>query len=96
MSEIETAKRIEAILQDHANDPAVRRLHIRVSELGENQTDEWLQFRELQKACRESEALSEAFEAGFGKLQDLHIGDPKAGPLVQGFNTLIETSWEKA
>ena len=92
--EVETAAAIAAILADHGDDPAVRRLRIHIRELGDNQLDEWSQFRELQKACRQSEALSAAFEAVYGRIQDLRIGQPAAGPLVQGFNRLIEEEWE--
>lgn len=94
MSEIETARLIANILGDHADDAEVRRLRIRVHDLGENQTDEWAQFRQLQKACRASPALSAAFEAEFGKLEVMSIGNPEAGAVVQGFNRLIEEDWE--
>jgi len=94
MTENETARAIDRILSDHADDPAVKRLRVRIHELGDNQTDEWEQFRQLQKACRESEALSQAFESTLGKLQDLRVGQPEAGELVQGFNWLIESEWE--
>jgi len=70
----------------------MRGLKIRIAELGEVQKDEVLQFRQLQRVCRESADLASAFEAaGFGTivLMNPRSVDSQTGRVVQAFNRYV-------
>lgn len=77
--------------------PVIRKLRVRLRELGDNARDEVAQFRQLQRAVRESPELAKAFsDKGFG---DLTAVDPRnpgrlGGAVVQAFNRLVEDRWE--
>ena len=75
----------------------MKKLRVRVRDLGPDRGDEVQQFRQLQKACRELPALALALrDAGFGDVAavDARVPDPKTGALVQAFNRFIEARWE--
>ena len=97
-SEADLAALIGQILSRFEAAPIFKRLRVRVRELGDDQRDEVLQFKQLQRACRESPELLDAFKAaGFG---DLTKADPRApdaptGAVVQAFNRFVEARWEE-
>ena len=96
-SKTELATFLAALIERHAAAPPIKRLRMRVRDLGADRHDEVSQFRQLQKACRELPALGDALrEAGFGDvaLIDARVPDPKTGALVQAFNHFIEARWE--
>lgn len=86
-----------AVLHAREAAPSVRRLRIRLAELGEDAKDELIQFRHLIRACREDAELTAAFvEVGLGDLNRFagaNLLDPELGALVQAFNHLIEQRW---
>lgn len=91
-----TAAILFRVLRGLADDPAVQRLKVRISELGANVADEVEQFRQLQKACRESEYLAAALrDVGLGDVaaMDPRRVDPETGRLVQAFNRMVEDRW---
>lgn len=97
--EAQLAEAIRAILEPRAATPLVKRLRVRLRDLGKDQRDEVTQFRQLQKACREAPELAQAFAAaGFGDVTsvDPRVPDPKTGAFIQAFNRFVETFWEKA
>lgn len=99
-SNVETqfAEAIRAVIEPLAATPPIKRLRVRLRDLGKDQRDEVTQFRQLQKACREDPKLAQAFAAaGFGDVAaaDPRLPDPKVGALVQAFNRFVETHWEK-
>ncbi len=96
--EKERADQLLAVIEQFADEHVYRRLRIRVKEHGANQIDEVLQFRELQKACRENAELADAIEAaGFGRIVELDTRRVSAdtGAMVQVFNRLVEDHWER-
>jgi hypothetical protein len=97
-AEAQLATLLSALIERHAASPAIKRLRLRVRELGDNDRDEVQQFRQLQKACRELPELAQSLkEAGFGDVAalDPRLPDPKTGALVQAFNRFVEASWEE-
>jgi len=80
------------------DDPkVVARLKLRVRDLGPRIKDEVRQFRQLQKACRESAPLASALEArGFPEVTRMNPArpGPEGGTLIQAFNRMVETRWE--
>ena len=77
--------------------PVIRKLRVRLRELGDNARDEVAQFRQLQRAVRESPELAKAFvDKGFGDLTAVDPRNPGAlgGAVVQAFNRLVEERWE--
>ena len=77
--------------------PVIRKLRVRLRELGDNARDEVAQFRQLQRAVRESPELAKAFsDKGFGDLTavDPRNPGPLGGAVVQSFNRLVEDRWE--
>jgi hypothetical protein len=77
--------------------PVIRKLRVRLRELGDNARDEVAQFRQLQRAVRESPELAKAFsDKGFGDLTavDPRNPGPLGGAVVQAFNRLVEERWE--
>lgn len=97
-NEATLADQVAALLARFEPTPIFKRLRLRVRELGDDQRDELLQFKQLQRACRESPELLDAFKAaGFG---DLTKADPRApdaptGAVVQAFNRFVEARWEE-
>lgn len=78
--------------------PELRRLKLRLRELGPNARDEVAQFRLLQRAARESQDLSKSLgDKGFGDITavDPRNPGPLGGALVQAFNRLVEARWER-
>lgn len=95
-SERELAERIAAILARFEATPTLRRLRLRVRELGANQRDEVLQFQQFQKACRESPELTAALAGlGLGDLSKVNprVPDAATGAAIQAFNRFVETRW---
>lgn len=87
------ADRLRQALSRFAGTPVLRRLAVRVRELGENQLDEAMQLRPLQRACAEEPALAAALrEAGFGEVatMDTRHVTAETGALVQAWNRVIE------
>lgn len=77
--------------------PVIRKLRVRLRELGDNARDEVAQFRQLQRAVRESPELAKSFsDKGFGDLTavDPRNPGPLGGAVVQAFNRLVEERWE--
>jgi hypothetical protein len=86
------------IFEGRGDSPAVRRLKLRIRDLGDNAKDEVAQFRQLQKACREDPELAEALAAV--KITDLPTRDvvrpdETTGRYIQAFNHMLETRWEE-
>ncbi len=97
-AETQLAAAIQAVIDPFAATPLIKRLRVRLRDLGKDQRDEVTQFRQLQKACREEPKLAQAFAAaGFGDVTsvDPRIPDPKTGAFVQAFNRFVESNWEK-
>lgn len=87
---------IPEILRRFESTPPLRRLKVRVRELGANARDEVAQFKLLQRACKESPDLAAAFaNAGYGDVTalDLRHLDAATGAMVQAFNKFIEARW---
>ncbi len=88
---------LAAVLLGRQDTPAVKRLRIRVRELGDNARDEVAQFELLRKACREDRELAAAIIAA--GLPDLSVSGsvitPELGPVVQAFNDVIEEVWSR-
>ncbi|GMV42408.1 MAG: hypothetical protein AMXMBFR64_41240 [Myxococcales bacterium] len=85
--------RLREVLVAFDGTPVMRRLAMRIRELGDNQLDEVKQLRQLQKACREDASLAAALrDAGFGDVAGLDTVRvaPSTGVLVQALNHLIE------
>ena len=98
LTEAELAAVIEQTLARFEATPIFKRLRLRVRELGDDQRDEVLQFKQLQRACRESPELLQAFAAaGFGDLTkaDARAPDAKTGAVIQAFNRFVESRWEE-
>lgn len=79
-------------------EPVIRKLRVRLRELGPNARDEVAQFRHLQRAARESVELAKSLhDKGFGDVTavDPRNPGPLGGALVQAFNRLVETRWER-
>ncbi len=97
LTEHEIARQMYDILQRHKGQPHYKRLRMRLRDLGKNVNDERQQFRQLQKACRESEELAEELrDGGLGEIAMLNtlMPDAAVGQLVNGFNRLVERHWE--
>ncbi len=91
------AERMSGVFEAFEDEPVLGRLRVRLRELGRDQRDELLQFRLLQRACREEPRLGEALcEAGFDVLAEAGHGaiSPEGGSIVQVFNRMIEERWE--
>ena len=85
------------ILEGRGTTPAVRRLQLRLRDLGKNTKDEVLQFRQLQKACREDPELAE--ELASVKITDIATRDvispdEDTARFIQAFNEMLEEHWE--
>ena len=96
-AEAQLALFLSALLDRHAAAAPIKRLRLRIRELGDDRADEVQQFRQLQKACRELPELAEALRsAGFGDVAalDPRVPDPKTGALIQAFNRFVEARWE--
>ena len=96
-AETQLADFLRALITQYAATPPLKRLRVRVRELGKDDRDEVQQFRQLQKACRELPEFALALKsAGFGDVAtvDPRVPDPKTGALVQAFNRFIEAHWE--
>ena len=97
MSEDQVAAHLREIFTAFDGDPVLRRLRVRLRDLGPNANDEVEQFRLLQHACRESPELAKAIEsAALGDVSRMNPRkvDAQTGALVQGFNALVEDLWE--
>ena len=95
-AESQLAAFLQSLIEGHAAAPPIKRLRLRIRELGAGRADEVQQFRQLQKACREHAPFAEALKgAGFGDVASLdpRVPDPKTGTLVQAFNRFIEAHW---
>ncbi len=91
------AAQLEAVLVQFEAQPIGRRLRVRLRELGDNVRDEVAQFRQLQRACRESPELAAAFvAAGFGDLTtvDPRQPNPVVGAITNAFNRFVEARWQ--
>jgi hypothetical protein len=86
------AERLHAALGPLEAQPPVKRLRMRLRELGDNVGDEVRQFRLLQRTCREAPEVAAALAgAGFPGVAE---ADPmQSGALVQGFNRMVEARW---
>ena len=96
--EADLAAAIETTLHRFEGTPEFKRLRLRVRELGDDQRDEVMQFKQLQRACRESPAVLAAFEAiGLGDLTkaNARAPDAKTGAVIQAFNRFVEAPWEE-
>lgn len=88
---------LSEVLAPFEAQPVIRKLRVRLRDLGDNSRDEVAQFRQLQRAVKESPELAKAFvDKGFG---DITVVDPRrpgavGGALVQAFNRLVESRWE--
>lgn len=88
---------LSEVITPFESQPVIRKLRVRLRELGDNARDEVAQFRQLQRAVRESPALAKAFsDKGFGDLTavDPRNPGPLGGAVVQAFNRLVEGRWE--
>ena len=97
-AEGDMAETLARVLEGFEGTPTLRRLRLRVREIGANDHDELAQFHLLQRACREDPALAAAFEqAGLGAVAELHLGGAgrRMGDLVQAFNRMVEARWEE-
>ena len=97
-NEATLAGQVAALLARFEPTPIFKRLRLRVRELGDDQRDELLQFKQLQRACRESPELLDAFKAaGFGDLTkaDARSPDAPTGAVIQAFNRFVESRWEE-
>ena len=91
--------RFKRVLDPVTKAPVGKRLQLRLRKLGHHQRDEVMQFQLLQKACRESEELKNAFlEAGLRDPTEVNRIRPTAedGAMIQAFNAYIETHWRGA
>ena len=85
------------ILEGRGETPTVRRLKLRLRDMGKNAKDEVDQFRQLQKACREDPDLAAALAAV--KITDLTTRntikpDEATARFIQAFNEMLEEHWE--
>lgn len=97
LSESELAAKVGEILTRHESSLIFKRLRVRIRELGNAGNDEVAQFKQLQRACRESpELLADFVDNGFGNLTTANPRAPDAatGAVVQAFNRFIEASWK--
>ena len=95
--ELALATQLFEILNDTAEAEVLAALRDRLRILGRNAGDEVLQFRELQKACRDSPRLAAAYlQASLGAIAEMDTlrVTPDVGRLIQAFNRAIETYWE--
>ena len=97
MTPHETAAVLYEALGPFLEQPVIKRLRLRLRQLGKNVQDETEQFRLLQRAAREEPELAAALEsAGLGDITKMaptgHL--PEIGVVVQGFNHLVEQHWE--
>lgn len=98
MTEEEVATALHAALAQFEATPVIKRLRQRLRDLGGHAKDEIEQFRQLQRACRESPEVAAALrDAGLGDVatRDSRQVDAETGALVQGFNRMIEARWIK-
>ncbi len=97
-SESDLADRFFAALEPFEHTPPARRMRVRIKDHGYNVIDERKHFRELQKACRESEEIAQALrDAGFGEIATMGLvpPSPATGLLVNAFNRMVEQHWMK-
>lgn len=97
MNEVQLAQALALILDSFEGTAAHKRLHNRLRDLGSNVRDEVVQFRQLQKAVRESPELRQALEAlGYGDLATLDTvrPDERTGLVIQAFNRMVEEQWD--
>lgn len=90
------AAHLQSVLVQFESQPIGRRLRVRLKELGPNAHDEVAQFRQLQRACRESPELAAAFAAaGFGDFStvDPRQPNPVVGAISNAFNRFVEARW---
>lgn len=95
--EAAVASMLAEILAPFEVQPVVKRLRVRLRELGDNARDETAQFRALQRAVKESPELAKSFrDKGFGDITqvDPRSPGPVGGALIQAFNRLVESRWE--
>ena len=86
------------VFEQRAETPALKRLRVRLAELGEDARDEVEQLRQLQKACREDPALHQALvQAGLPDLSKASLSrvDPAVGEVVQALNLVVEEVWAR-
>lgn len=96
MDEETLAGEFARVLGGFEGQPILKRLKIRLNEADGDRNDEVAQFRQLQRACRESAELDAALTAaGLGPLQTMNPRDtdPKVGALVNAFNRFLEANW---
>ncbi len=96
-TETALASTLLEVLEPFVDQPVIKRMRMRLRDMGSNKKDEVAQFRQLQKACRQDAALTAAFEAaGLPRPQDLQVvpATPDAGRMIQAFNRVVETQWE--
>ena len=97
-SEADLADLLYKTLEPFEQTPPARRMRVRIKDHGYNVVDERKHFRELQKACRESEEIAQAMrDAGFGEIATMGLipPTPATGLLVNAFNRLVENHWMK-
>lgn len=93
LSEEELANVMRNALAPLADAPAMRRMKIRLGDMGDNVLDEVQQFRQLQKFARMEPDLNNALiAAGLPDVTTLSVlpPTPEVGQLVQAFNRLVE------
>ena len=98
LSNQELIDRMESVLRSRADTPGVKRLWLRLRDMGENVKDEVRQFYHLQRACRDDEALAQAMrDEGLGDIAayDRTAADAHMGRLVQAFNQVVENNWSR-
>ena len=93
-----SAAALAEILSGFDDIPALRHLHIRIRDLGDDDRDEVEEFRQLQQACRELRALNDALiTAGVPDVAHASTA-PVAhdvGEVIQVFNEVIEEIWAR-
>lgn len=96
LTEQELAEIFHAVLSRPTQ--TVRRLRLRLREEGQRNCDELVQFRLLQRACREDSSLALSLEqAGLGPVATYALDPPSAevGQLIQAFNCMVEDYWDE-
>ncbi len=96
-TEEQLAEAMALVLIGRKDTPAIKRLKLRIRDLGRNVRDEVRQFRQLQKACRKDAELAAALAAvGAADLPDRNTVTPseETGKIIQAFNRMLETHWE--
>ncbi len=97
-SEEQLAEAMGLVLLGMEQTPTIKRLKLRLRDLGRNARDEVRQFRQLQKACRADQELAGALAAvGAADLpdRDLRVPSDETGRLIQAFNRMVEKHWER-